>query len=102
MTGDIIAEYCFGFGENYIEAPGFNAVVVEVTDALADNMHITLQAQWLPQLLDRLPDRLIESVFGPGMAKINEMKRVSRHFFAYFLTINLVQSSFVSERSKIR
>jgi hypothetical protein len=45
MTSDIIAEYCFGFGENYIEAPGFNAVVVEVTDALTNNMHITLQAQ---------------------------------------------------------
>jgi hypothetical protein len=77
MTSDIIAEYCFGISENYIEAPGFNAVVVETTDALTDNMHITVQAQWLPRLLDRLPERLVEGIFGPGMAKINEMKHVS-------------------------
>jgi len=88
MTSDIITEYCFGFGENYIEAPGFNAVVVETTDALTDNMHITLQAQWLPRLLDRLPDRWIESVFGAGMAKINVMKRVSLHISKYSLIPN--------------
>jgi len=77
MTSDIIGEYCFGTTENYIEAPGFNAVVVETTEALTDNTHITVQAQWFPRLLDRLPDRFNESVFGSGMAKINEMKRVS-------------------------
>jgi cytochrome P450 len=77
MTSDIIAEYCFGSTENYIEAPGFNAVVVETTEALTDNTHITVQAQWLPKMLDRLPDRLIEGAFGSGMVKINELKRVS-------------------------
>jgi ABC-type proline/glycine betaine transport system permease subunit len=41
--------------------------------------------QWLPQLLDRLPDKLIESAFGPGMAKINEMKRVSLDTSEYYL-----------------
>lgn len=77
MTSDIIGEYCFGSSENYIEAPGFNAVVVEITEALTDNTHITVQAQWLPKLLDRLPEKVVEGIFGPGMTKLNEMKRVS-------------------------
>ncbi|TVY34214.1 Cytochrome P450 monooxygenase [Lachnellula subtilissima] len=74
MTSDIIAEYCFGTTENYIEAPGFNAVVIESTEAMTDNIHITVQAQWLPQLLDRLPEILVAKVFGSGMTKLSEMK----------------------------
>ena len=79
LTSDIIAEYCFGGSENYIEAPGFNAMVLETTDALTENMHVTVQLQWLPQLMDRLPDALVEGMLGPGMAKFNELKRVSPH-----------------------
>lgn len=75
LTSDIIAEYCFGISENYIEAEGFNRVVMEATDALTDNTHITVNAQWLPKVLDALPDRVMEGVFGPGMAKFNLMKR---------------------------
>jgi cytochrome P450 len=77
LTSDIISEYCFGGSENYIEAEGFNAMVMETTDALMDNMHITVQLQWLPKLIDSLPDWLVEGMLGPGMAKFNELKRVS-------------------------
>ncbi|TVY42227.1 Cytochrome P450 monooxygenase [Lachnellula occidentalis] len=74
MTSDIIAEYCFGTTENYIEAPGFNAVVIETTEALTNNVHIDIAVSWLPQLLDHLPNRLISSVLGSGFTKMNEMK----------------------------
>lgn len=76
MTSDIIADYCFGVDENYTEAPGFNAVVVTATEQLTENTHIFMQAHWLPEVLDRLPEWLTETVFGPGMAKINEMKHL--------------------------
>ena len=76
LTSDIIAEYCFGGSENYIEAEGFNAMVLETTDTLTENMHITVQLQWLPKLMDMLPDWLVEGMLGPGMAKFNELKRV--------------------------
>ncbi|KAE8445439.1 hypothetical protein EG329_013452 [Mollisiaceae sp. DMI_Dod_QoI] len=75
LTSDIIAEYCFGISENYIEAPGFNAMVMEATDALTDNTHIMVQAQWLPQILDMLPEKLNEAIVGPGLAKFNILKR---------------------------
>jgi hypothetical protein len=77
LTSDIIADYCFGASENYIEAPGFNAMVLETTDSLTENMHVTVQFQWLPQLMDRLPDKIVEGMLGEGMAKFNELKRVS-------------------------
>jgi cytochrome P450 len=82
MTSDIIADYCFGTSENYIEAPGFNAIVLEKTDSLTENMHITVQFQWLPRLMDSLPDKIVEGMLGEGMlgegmAKVNELKRVS-------------------------
>ena len=77
LTSDIIADYCFGASENYIEAPGFNAMVLETTNTLTENMHVTVQFQWLPQLLDRLPDKIVEGMLGEGMAKFNELKRVS-------------------------
>jgi cytochrome P450 len=77
LTSDIIADYCFGASENYIEAPGFNAVVLETTDSLTENMHITVQFQWLPRLMDSLPDKIVEGMLGEGMAKFNELKRVS-------------------------
>ena len=77
LTSDIIADYCFGASENYIEAPGFNAIVLETTDSLTENMHVTVQFQWLPQLMDRLPDKVVEAMLGEGMAKFNELKRVS-------------------------
>ncbi|KAF4635478.1 hypothetical protein G7Y89_g2627 [Cudoniella acicularis] len=75
LTSDIIAEYCFGVDENYIEAPGFNAMIMEATDVLIKNMHITVQAQWLPHVLDSLPNGLMEALFGPGLAKYNELKQ---------------------------
>jgi hypothetical protein len=77
LTSDIIADYCFGASENYIEAPGFNAVVLETTDSLTENMHITVQFQWLPRLMDSLPDKVVEGMLGEGMSKFNELKRVS-------------------------
>jgi cytochrome P450 len=76
LTSDIIADYCFGTSENYIEAPGFNAMVLETTDSLTESMHLTVQFQWLPQLIDGLPDKLVEGMLGEGMAKFNELKRV--------------------------
>lgn len=75
LTSDIIGEYCFGGGENYIEAPGFNAMVLDATDALTENMHVTVQLQWLPKLMDKLPDKLVEAMVGPGLAKFNDLKR---------------------------
>jgi hypothetical protein len=77
LTSDIVSEYCFGGSENYIEAPGFNSMVNEVMDTLVDLTHITVQAQWVPKLINGLPERLVESLMGPGMAKFNDMKRVS-------------------------
>lgn len=77
LTSDIIAEYCFGGSENYVEAEGFNAMVLDTTDALTENMHVTVQFQWLPQLMDSLPDWLVEAMLGRGLAKFNELKRVS-------------------------
>ncbi|KAH7317888.1 cytochrome P450 [Rhexocercosporidium sp. MPI-PUGE-AT-0058] len=75
LTSDIIAEYCFGVSENYVEAPGFNVMVLETTDVLTDNMHVTVQLQWLPTFLNSLPDAIVVGMFGPGMAKILELKR---------------------------
>lgn len=77
LTSDIIAEYCFGVSENYVEAPGFNVMVLETTDVLTDTMHITVQLQWLPTLLNSLPDAIVVGMFGPGMGKVLELKRVS-------------------------
>ncbi len=77
LTSDIISEYCFGFNDNYIEAPGFNVMILEANDTLTGLLHITVQAQWLPPLLDRLPERLVEAAFGEGLAMFNELKRVS-------------------------
>jgi len=51
-------------------------VVLDATDALTDNMHVTVQLQWLPQLMDMLPDKLVEAMVGPGLAKFNELKHV--------------------------
>ncbi len=84
MTSDIIAEYCFGVSENYVEAPGFNAKVLETTNLSTDNMHVTVQLQWLPLLLDRRPDKLAVAMFGAGMVKILELK----HESALFSTFN--------------
>ncbi|KAG4434747.1 hypothetical protein IFR05_009773 [Cadophora sp. M221] len=75
LTSDIIAEYCFGVSENYVEAPGFNVMVLETTDVLTDTMHITVQLQWLPTLLNSLPDAIVVGMFGPGMGKVLELKR---------------------------
>jgi hypothetical protein len=77
LTSDIVSEYCFGGSENCIEALGFNAMVNEVMDTLVDLMHITVQVQWVPKLINSLPDWPVESLMGPGMAKFNDMKRVS-------------------------
>ena len=77
LTSDIIAEYCFGVNENYIEAPGFNVMVLETTDVLTDTMHVTVQLHWLPKFLNSLPDAIAIGMFGPGMAKFLELKRVS-------------------------
>jgi len=85
LTSDIIAEYCFGGSENYVEAEWFNIEVLEATDALTENMHITVQFQWLPALMDKLPDKVVEWMVGPGMAKINELKRVRT--YACLLTL---------------
>ena len=52
-------------------------MVLETVDILTGNMHITVQWQFLPQLLDSLPDWVVEIIFGPGLAKFNELKRVS-------------------------
>jgi hypothetical protein len=52
-------------------------VVLDATDALTNNMHVTVQLQWLPTLMDRMPDKLVEAMVGPGLAKFNELKRVS-------------------------
>ncbi|KAL2065271.1 hypothetical protein VTL71DRAFT_2940 [Oculimacula yallundae] len=75
LTSDIIAEYCFGVSENYVEAPGFNVMVLDTTDALTDAMHVTVQWQWLPTFLNSLPDWIAIGMFGPGMAKFLELKR---------------------------
>jgi len=87
LTSDIVSEYCFGGSENYIEAPGFNAMVNEVMDTLVDLTHITVQAQWVPKLINGLPDWLVESLMGPGMAKFNDMKRVSSSYVNTSFTI---------------
>lgn len=105
LTSDIIADYCFGGSENYIEAEGFNAMVLETTDALTDNMHVTVQFQWLPQLMDKLPDTLVEAMLGPGMAKFNELKRVSFrsiHYVLFIVKLTTGLLSIVSRRSKRR
>jgi len=83
LTSDIVSEYCFGGSENYIKAPGFNAVVNDVMDSLVVLTHITVQAQWVPRVLNSLPDWLVETLMGPGMAKFNDLKRVS---YPYVLT----------------
>ncbi|KUJ14554.1 cytochrome P450 [Mollisia scopiformis] len=75
LTSDIIAEYCFGLPENYIEAPGFNAVVMEATDGLIENTHVMTHVQSLPKVLDMLPDVVMETLIGSGMAQFNVMKR---------------------------
>ncbi|KAH8650645.1 cytochrome P450 monooxygenase [Tricladium varicosporioides] len=74
LTSDIISEYCFGVDENYTEAENFNAMVLEATDRLTDRMHITVQVQWLPRLLEKLPQKLVETIFGEGMATMNQLK----------------------------
>lgn len=77
LTSDVITEYCFGISENYIEAKDFNALVLETTDKLTDNMHITVQWPWLPVLLNKLPDKIVEAIFGEGMATFHVLKRHS-------------------------
>jgi cytochrome P450 len=77
LTSDIIAEYCFGVSENYIDAPDFNVLVLEITDQLTNNMHVTVQWPWLPVLLNKLPEKLVEIMFGQGMALFHVLKRVS-------------------------
>jgi hypothetical protein len=44
LTSDTVSEYFFGGSENYIEGPGFNAMVNEVMGTLVDLTHITVQA----------------------------------------------------------
>jgi hypothetical protein len=104
LTSDIIAEYCFGGSENYIEAEGFNVMVLDTTDVLTENMHVTVQLQWLPKLMDALPDWLVEGMLGPGMAKFNELKRVSFSPFREFQLqpLRLSPISIASKRSKKR
>lgn len=77
LTSDIITEYCFGVSENYVEAPDFNAIVLETTDQLTDNMHVTVQWPWLPVLLNKLLNKVVEAMFGQGMALFHVLKRVS-------------------------
>jgi hypothetical protein len=76
LTSDIIAEYCFGVNENYIEAPDFNATVLETTEKLAKSMHITVHYPWLPVFMNSLPEGVIEAMFGQGMAIFFALKRV--------------------------
>jgi hypothetical protein len=76
LTSDIITENCFGVSENYIEAPDFNVMVLENTDLLTYNMHVTVQWPWLPVLLNNLPDKVVEAMFGQGMALFHVVKRV--------------------------
>ena len=77
LTSDIITECCLGGKQRIIsKSKGFKAMVMETTDALTENMLITVQLQWLLQLMDSLPDWLIEAMLGPGPAKFNEFKRV--------------------------
>jgi cytochrome P450 len=76
LTSDVITEYCFGISENYIEAKEFNAMVLETTDKLTDNMHVTVQWPRLPIWLNKLPDRIVGGIFGEGMATFQVLKRV--------------------------
>jgi cytochrome P450 len=80
LTSDIISQYCFGVSENYIEAPGFNAMVIEISDKLTENMHVTVHWPWLPKFLNNLPDKIVEGMFGEGMAILYVMKRVCTPF----------------------
>jgi hypothetical protein len=80
LTSDTIAEYCFGISENYIEAPDFNVMVLETTDKVTDNMHVTVRWPWLPKLLKILPDKIVEGIFGQGMATFHVLKRVCTSF----------------------
>ncbi len=75
-------------------------MVLETTDALTDNMHVTVQFQWLPLLIDKLPDALVEALLGPGMAKFNELKRVSFGFIHYVLFILKLTTGFLSIASR--
>lgn len=77
LTSDVITEYCFGISENYIEAKDFNALVLETTDKLTDNMHVTVQWPWLPVLLNNLPEKFVEAIFGEGMATFHVLRRHS-------------------------
>ncbi|KAH6662329.1 cytochrome P450 [Halenospora varia] len=74
LTSDIISLYCFGVDENYTEAENFNAMVLEATDRLTDRMHITVQMQWLPRLVEKLPEKFVETMFGKGIATVNQLK----------------------------
>ena len=82
LTSDVITEYCFGISENYIEAKDFNALVLETTDKLTDNMHVTVQWPWLPVLLNKLPDKFVEAIFGEGMATFHVLRRVSNFTYS--------------------
>jgi hypothetical protein len=86
LTSDVITEYCFGISENYIEAKDFNVLVLETTDKLTDNMHVTVQWPWLPVLLNNLPDKFVEAMFGEGMATFHVLRRVS-----YFYLLSKVR-----------
>jgi hypothetical protein len=64
-------------------------MVNEVMDTLVDLTHITVQVQWVPKLINSLPDWLVESLMGPGMAKFNDLKRVSYSYVdTGFMTAN--------------
>jgi hypothetical protein len=78
--GILTPRFCllgFGISEDFIEAAGFNAIVMEAANAQAEKVHITVNAQWLPKLLDMFPAKLLETLLGKGMAKFNVLKRVS-------------------------
>jgi hypothetical protein len=45
-----------------------------VMDNLVDSTHITVQVQWVPKVLNSLPDWMVETLMGLGMTKFNDLK----------------------------
>jgi hypothetical protein len=88
LTSDIVTQFCFMMQSDYIEAEGFNVMVLKASEGATDALHVVLQFPWLVSLLKLLPDSMMEKMLGPGIGLLQEFQRVSGCSFLFLLPRN--------------
>jgi cytochrome P450 len=81
FTADIIMDLMFTEPKNFWQAPGFHVDYLQAVDALARWGHITYHFGFVNQILNSLPDWLVERIF-PPFRPVIELRRETKQLIA--------------------